>query len=58
MTSIPSHPLPVVLSLDAASPECHGSIGINPDQGFTIPMTLAADGEPGLLSWDELIGKR
>jgi hypothetical protein len=58
MTSIPSSPLPVVLSLDAATAETHCSISINSDEVFTIPMTLAADGEHGLLSWDELIGKR
>jgi hypothetical protein len=58
MTSFPSRPLPVVLSLDAPTPEPLGSIGGNHDEVFTIPMALAADGEHGLLSWDELIGKR
>jgi hypothetical protein len=56
MTSIPSSPLPVVLSLDAATAETHCSI--HSDEVFTIPMTLVSDGEHGLLSWDELIGKR
>jgi len=50
--------LPVVLSLDATTPETPCSIGVNPDQVITIPIARAADGCHDQLSWDELIGLR
>ncbi len=58
MTSIPSSPLPVVLSLEpglVASQQGHTS---NADAVITIPIAGPAERDQAQLSWDELIGKR
>lgn len=58
MTSIPSSPLPVVLSLEPGLVASQQGPSINTDVVITIPMAVPADRDRQHLSWDELIGKR
>ena len=58
MTFVPRDTIPVVLSLEAAAPKSQHTINTEADQVITIPITVAADGELGHLSWDDLLGKR
>ena len=45
-------------SVFPAAPKSQHTINTEADQVITIPITVAADGELGHLSWDDLLGKR
>jgi len=58
MTSTPLGPLPVVLSLEPATPEVQRAIGLQADGVITIPITVHAGVPWEQPSWDELLGQR
>jgi len=58
MTSTPLGPLPVVLSLEPASPETQRGIGMEADGLITIPITVHAGVAWEQPSWDDLLGQR
>jgi hypothetical protein len=58
MTSIPSGPLPVVLSLEPGLDASQEGLSTNATAVITIPIAVPAERDQAQLSWDELIGKR
>lgn len=58
MTSTPLGPLPVVLSLEPASPEAQRGIGMEADGLITIPITVHGGVTWEQPSWDDLLGQR